>query len=815
MTSTFQVHQVRYGLATNSSSTHSILILPGVDKDKEADGGFGWDFFTAATKESKGLYAALQLRYALLSMFNEDIAQTVAQAWTGVDLTEPGSYEQYIDHQSTWVLPCSWDGKGIDKAFFDDLHTFLMRDDVLVLGGNDNTNKRHPLTKRPNAQTVDFPLPLEGSNKGLVCRKDPVAGYWTIFNRNNGTKIRMSFGEANGGSVTPTKAHAPELVDLKITNWCGAGCEFCLEPATPVLMADLTWKAIGTVVEGDRLVAFDEEPVEGQKTRRMRESVVEKVWTTKKQAMRVTTDQGEIVCSTDHRFLVGWNTKEGGGRWRRAEKIRLGNTILFGSSPWEGSAETADYMRGWIQGMVDGDGTVKWEPTPNQRQVWWRVALTDLEALERLGQYLTALGVAHGGIKPFRQEDERGQAMDKIEIRSRSGLDAVRACVEGPETTDYKRGYLGGFYDAEGSLCGGDIIRLFQTKPNGHIERVERYLADLGFDGVRESNGVRVRGGMWENLRFLGMMRPAITRKVDPRWKDKGYNQGQALVTKLELLEEQSLVDIQTSTRTFYANGFASHNCYQDSTPTGLHGDRDFINSILRALGTMRVFEVAIGGGEPTAHPEFVEILRTCRHHGMVPNFTSKAKAWLHDHKRRAAILEHTGAFAFSIDNAEDLDEIASARDTYGIPGSQVNCQLVMGTVNEYEFEEILEHAASRSMRLTLLGYKTNGRGSQVKPQDYSGWAGIFKKVRDRSRFGLKLGIDTALAQESVQALEALEVPSWCYEVKEGSFSMYIDAVTRKTAASSYGENLAMRPLKSKDAYNGLTEEILSHFVEY
>lgn len=482
MTSTFQVHQVRYGLATNSSSTHSILILPGVGKDKEVDGGFGWGFFTAATQESKGLYAALQLRYALLSMFNEDIAQTVAQAWTGVDLTEPGSYEQYIDHQSTWVLPCAWDEKGIDKGFFDDLHAFLMREDVLVLGGNDNTNKRHPLTRKPNAQKVDFPLPLDGGSKGLVCRKDPTNGAWTLFNRNTGTKIRMSFGDGvNGGSVAPTKAHAPELVDLKITNWCGAGCEFC----------------------------------------------------------------------------------------------------------------------------------------------------------------------------------------------------------------------------------------------------------------------------------------------------------------------------------------------YQDSTPTGVHGDRDFIYSVLRALGTMRVFEVAIGGGEPTAHPDFVEILRMCRYHGMVPNFTTKARAWLHDHKRRLAILEHTGAFAFSIDTADDLADIASARDAYGISGSKVNCQLVMGTVNEYEFEEILEHAASRSMRLTLLGYKTNGRGSQVKPQDYSRWVEIFKTVLDRSRFGLKLGIDTALAQDSGPALEALGVPSWCYEVKEGAFSMYIDAVTRKTGPSSYGEALAMRPLKSKDAYSGLAEEILGHFVEY
>ena len=478
-TSTFQIHQVRYGLATNSSSTHSILILPGVTKDKDAGGDFGWGFFTAATKETKGLYAALQLRYALLTMVSPEIADTVAQAWTGVELTDRDSYDQYIDHQSTWVLPCSWDGRGVDREFFNDLHAFLMRDDVLVLGGNDNTSKRHPLTKKPDAEKVAFPLPLEGSSEGFVCRKDP-SGYWTLFNRKNGTKIRMSFGEANGGKVAPTKAYAPELVDLKLTDWCAAGCP----------------------------------------------------------------------------------------------------------------------------------------------------------------------------------------------------------------------------------------------------------------------------------------------------------------------------------------------GCYQDSTTSGAHGDASFIGDVIYALSKLKVFEIAFGGGEPTAHPRFVDFLAKCRRYGIVPNFTTKAKAWMHDHKRRTAIMEHTGAFAFSIDNAADLEEIATVRDTYGIANEKVNCQVVMGLVSQFEFEAIMEAAAARRMRVTLLGYKTNGRGSEVTPQDYSWWVKTFKEVYDRTKYGLRIGIDTALAQQYQAELDALQVPQWCYEVKEGAFSMYIDAVTKKTAASSYGEALTMRPLQSA-VHKDLAGQIAEHFARY
>lgn len=477
MTSAFKIHQVRLGLATNSSSTHSIIILPGGATDNGIDGGFGWDHFTAASEAAKGLYAAIQLRDSLEQMVSDEIAHTVAQAWTGVDLAEPGTYDHYVDHQSRWTLPCSWDENGIDRAFFDDLRAFIMRPDVVVLGGNDNEDERHPLEGREDATRVNIGVPKESSSKGLVARKDPEGGYWVLFNRNTGTKVRVSFGE--GDLVKPTKAHAPELVDLKITDWCGAGCEFC----------------------------------------------------------------------------------------------------------------------------------------------------------------------------------------------------------------------------------------------------------------------------------------------------------------------------------------------YQDSTKSGVHGEASFITDVISALGKLKVFEVAIGGGEPTAHPRFVEILQACRYHGIVPNFTTKAKAWLHDHKRRQAILEHTGAFAFSIDHAQDLEEIASARDVYGIPNTKVNCQLVMGLVDEYQFRAALEAAAARRMRLTLLGYKTNGRGSKVKPKDYSGWVGVLKKVYEESTYGLSIGIDTALAQEYQGQLEAAGVPGWCYEVREGAFSMYIDAVTKKTARSSYGEALAMRAIKNK-GFN-VADEIAEHFAGY
>jgi hypothetical protein len=257
--------------------------------------------------------------------------------------------------------------------------------------------------------------------------------------------------------------------------------------------------------------------------------------------------------------------------------------------------------------------------------------------------------------------------------------------------------------------------------------------------------------------------------------------------------------------------------CYQDSTENGKHADRNFLNQLAYAFKEMRVFEVAIGGGEPTLHPDFVDILRTFRRNGIVPNFTTKSISWLNDHPKRQEILKVAGAFALSIVSAQEVVLLADLRDQYGIPARQINAQYVMGTSDMVEFEQILKTAVEKKLRLTLLGYKTNGRGDQFEPKDYSDWTTILKTVNEEAKGYFQIGIDTALARDYQGQLADLGVPKWCYEVEEGKFSMYVDAVTSKVAKSSYGESLAMRPLEHTGSYGAkpLKGEILEHFARY
>ena len=76
------ISNIRLGFATNSSSTHSIIILPGQVDDMVWEGEFGWQNFTLASSGAKMLYlavcmdiftiSALTANMSMLSVITED-----------------------------------------------------------------------------------------------------------------------------------------------------------------------------------------------------------------------------------------------------------------------------------------------------------------------------------------------------------------------------------------------------------------------------------------------------------------------------------------------------------------------------------------------------------------------------------------------------------------------------------------------------------------------------------------------------------------------------------------------------------------------
>jgi hypothetical protein len=151
------------------------------------------------------------------------------------------------------------------------------------------------------------------------------------------------------------------------------------------------------------------------------------------------------------------------------------------------------------------------------------------------------------------------------------------------ETLDtYDAGYLAAAFDGEGYLTITkrkiqDYTRCtlgFTQKDNEMLDRVLNNNCDLKFRDNMHSDGVchniYTDGGFPDILKTLGSIRPprllagfkeklALIENIQFKNKDKSY------VVKKEFLGELDVVSTKTSTGTFIAEGYASHNSWQRS----------------------------------------------------------------------------------------------------------------------------------------------------------------------------------------------------------------------------------------------------------
>lgn len=140
----------------------------------------------------------------------------------------------------------------------------------------------------------------------------------------------------------------------------------------------------------------------------------------------------------------------------------------------------------------------------------------------------------------------------------------------------YCAGYLAGVYDGEGCLqkskSGTMKTVQFAQRPNEVLTKVEESLSEKGYRFTTSHipysslspNGysvVRILGGRKEAMRFLGSIRPArLLAKFSADSLGKLEVQKLKLVNKIDVGIQQ-VYAIQTSSRTFIAEGIASHNC--------------------------------------------------------------------------------------------------------------------------------------------------------------------------------------------------------------------------------------------------------------
>jgi DNA polymerase I-like protein with 3'-5' exonuclease and polymerase domains/uracil-DNA glycosylase len=196
------------------------------------------------------------------------------------------------------------------------------------------------------AERVSLPV-LRGSADGADCEGCPFSF--------EGRPNRPVFSEHPAKPKWIIVGEGPGFNEVRL------GRPFCLVPETKVLMADLTWKPLGEIVIGDRIIAPDEEGVDGKgvsgkEARKWRIATVTATYRHVAEAIEVRTERGSLQGSSDHPVLVRGSTSywlEMGKLQAKEPRGGRASRIAFLSEPW---AVNRSYEAAWLAGFMDGEG---------------------------------------------------------------------------------------------------------------------------------------------------------------------------------------------------------------------------------------------------------------------------------------------------------------------------------------------------------------------------------------------------------------------------------------------------------------------------
>jgi organic radical activating enzyme len=357
----------------------------------------------------------------------------------------------------------------------------------------------------------------------------------------------------------------------------------------------------------------------------------------------------------------------------------------------------------------------------------------------------------------------------------------------GPEAaTVVTSGFFG--YDGNASIDHQSVME-FPRLHDGSIatefirEAFGSYIDSdkIGIAGGNDNGGDEIHVGRPDVplSRYEGYGGSLVRKELDGTWTTFNMGSGNKVRYAPDFLANvrnkkastPELVDIKITDYCSIGCSF----CYQNSTVKGKHGSLSKYKELIDKLTELKVFEVAIGGGEPTQYPDFIEMLQYARSKKIVPNFTTKNPTWVASHQKDLEKI--VGSFAVSCTTLEDLKKSRALLEDYRQASVY---QFVAGVTPMKEFKKIIEYKKNNWFNLSLVGFKKTGRAPEPLPLDGIELYNLMKEDFDY------VSVDVAFLQQYPNFDQAMTC-----DTQEGRHSMYVDLVEDKMAKSSYGGQIA------------------------
>ena len=252
--------------------------------------------------------------------------------------------------------------------------------------------------------------------------------------------------------------------------------------------------------------------------------------------------------------------------------------------------------------------------------------------------------------------------------------------------------------------------------------------------------------------------------------------------------------------------------CYRGANDSSYqHLSLDYVQSVVEQAAECGTLQMALGGGNPNQHPNFIDILRFVRKNGIVPSYTTNGDGLTDEILKATA--DCCGAMAVSIYPPFDedyYDGLLTKINSYGI---KVNIHAIIRNDYLEMWTRLLSEPPSFLKKINaiiFLNYKPMGReGGALLPKGLEKIEKFFKVANDCKE--VKVGFDSCSISGIVRWMN---VPKVLIEPCEAArFSVFIS------------EDMKMYPcsfMVGKDWYGDLRKDSLidiwqknEHFVRF
>ena len=184
--------------------------------------------------------------------------------------------------------------------------------------------------------------------------------------------------------------------------------------------------------------------------------------------------------------------------------------------------------------------------------------------------------------------------------------------------------------------------------------------------------------------------------------------------------------------------------CYRKSDELGHHISVEDYEEIIRQAHGLHVFQVALGGGNPNQHPQFVEILRLTREkYGIIPNYTTNGRGLT------APVIEATARYcgAVAVSAYPPFDETEQAIQFLRASRITTNIHFILTSKSVETAIEWLHNPPPflrAANAIVFLNYKPVGRFADEKLLlNRSSHVEEFFKLATSGERNFRIGFDT------------------------------------------------------------------------